>query len=230
MSGSRSKRNHRREARTRAEALKNLLTRFSRARQESFCSLDTDLACRMTALDKRSVIRKQSGAVSQIPSRYPVRQLPEGAGFVRNPPRRPAAHIRIFQRLFTAKDSTTEILHSPETSLSDACIPGIARFWSRGAQTLAEPFQTVGDGQLGDEFHALVAELAGQSQAERAAVAYGKFTAIHPIGEKSLRMQCIGHIDAFPPVGIDREIDNVSGLWADPHDVQDVGERHADPL
>jgi hypothetical protein len=59
--------------------------------------------------------------------------------------------------------TSTEILHSPETSLSDACIPGIARFWSRGAQTLAEPFETVGDGQLGDEFHALVAELAGQS-------------------------------------------------------------------
>ena len=43
-------------------------------------------------------------------------------------------------------------------------------------------------------------------------------------------MQCIGHIDAFPPVGLDREVDNVSGLRVDSHEVQDVGERHADPL
>jgi len=41
---------------------------------------------------------------------------------------------------------------------------------------------------------------------------------------------CIGHVDAFPPVGINREVDNISGLWVDPHDIQDVGERYADPL
>jgi len=49
----------------------------------------------------------------------------------------------------------------PETSQSDAGVPGIASFWSRGAQTLAKTFQTVGDREVGDEFHALVAELAG---------------------------------------------------------------------
>jgi hypothetical protein len=43
-------------------------------------------------------------------------------------------------------------------------------------------------------------------------------------------MQCVGHIDAFPPAGIDGELDNVSGLRVDLHDLQDVGERHADPL
>src|ERR1700730_1649230 len=43
-------------------------------------------------------------------------------------------------------------------------------------------------------------------------------------------MQCVGHVDAVPPVGIDREVDNVSGLRADPYNIQDVGERHADPL
>lgn len=43
-------------------------------------------------------------------------------------------------------------------------------------------------------------------------------------------MNGIGHINAFPPVGIDREIDDISGLRLDAYDIQDVGERHADPL
>jgi hypothetical protein len=34
-------------------------------------------------------------------------------------------------------------------------------------------------------------------------------------------MQRIGHIDAFPPVGLDREVDNVSGLRVDFHGLQD---------
>ena len=50
----------------------------------------------------------------------------------------------------------------PGTSLSDARVPCIASLWSRGAQPLAETFQTVGDRQVGDVFHALVAELAGE--------------------------------------------------------------------
>jgi len=44
MSGSQSKRNQRREARTRAEALRILCTRFPEAGRESFCPLDTDLS------------------------------------------------------------------------------------------------------------------------------------------------------------------------------------------
>lgn len=46
-------------------------------------------------------------------------------------------------------------------NLSDPRVPGIARFWSGGAQSLAEAFQIVGDRQVGEEFHALVADLAG---------------------------------------------------------------------
>jgi|HubBroStandDraft_1064217.scaffolds.fasta_scaffold89690_3 hypothetical protein len=56
-------------------------------------------------------------------------------------------------------------------NLSDARVPGIASFWSRRAQTLAETFQTVGDRQVSKEFDVLVAELAGEPQAKRAAVA-----------------------------------------------------------
>src|SRR5258708_24640614 len=92
-----------------------------------------------------------------------------------------------------------EMRHSRETSLSDAGVPGVAAFGRRGAQTLAKLFQTVSDSQVGDEFHALVAELAGEPHAKRPAVAHGKFTAIHAIGEKSLRMQCIAPTQAFPP-------------------------------
>src|SRR3977135_2896289 len=110
------------------------------------------------------------------------------------------------------------MLASPETKPSDAGVPGIASFWRRGAQTLAETFQTVRNRQVGDVFHALVAELAGESQPKRPAVADWEFIAIHPIGDKSLRMQRISHVDAFPPVGIDREDDNVSGLVGDFHD------------
>src|ERR1700747_3431754 len=120
--------------------------------------------------------------------------------------------------------------HATETSMSDAGVPGIAYFWSCGAQTLAEPFQTVGDCHVGDKFHALVPALTGQTQATRPAVAHRKFVAIQSISYKSLRMQCIGHIDAFPPVGINREVDNVSGLRLDPYELQDVRERHARPL
>ncbi len=84
--------------------------------------------------------------------------------------------------------------------------------------------------QVGNEFHALVAELAGDPHAKRPAVAYWKFIAIHPIGEKSLRMRCIGHINAVPPVGLDREVDNVSGLREDSNNIQHVRERYSDPL
>ena len=44
-------------------------------------------------------------------------------------------------------------------------------------------------------FTLFVAELA---QANGTAVAYRKLTAIHPVGYESLRMQCVGHIDAAP--------------------------------
>src|SRR5437660_186737 len=106
--------------------------------------------------------------------------------------------------------------HSRNRSPSDAGVPGIAVLWRRGAETLAEPFQAIGDRQAGDVFHALIAELAGNTQSNRPAVAHGKLTAIHSVGYESLRMQCIRHIDAVPPVALYREVDNISGLREDP--------------
>src|ERR1035438_2509006 len=100
--------------------------------------------------------------------------------------------------------------HSLATSLSDAGVPCIASFWRCAAQSLTETLQIVGDRQMGKELHVLVAELAREPQAKRSAVAYGKLFAIHSIGQKSLRVQCVGHIDAFPRVGFYREIDDRS--------------------
>src|ERR1700730_13866530 len=119
---------------------------------------------------------------------------------------------------------------SSETRLSDVRVPGIVSFGRGGPQTLAEPFQTVGNRQVGDEFHALVAELAVEPESKGSALADGKLIAIHPVDEESLRVQCIGHIDAFPLVRIDREIENVSGLRKDSHEFQHVRERHPDLL
>src|SRR6266851_8774386 len=94
--------------------------------------------------------------------------------------------------LLVCQGFPAETDHTSEARLSDPRVPGIASFGRRGTQTLPEPFQAVGDRQVGDEFHALVAELAGQPQAQRPDVAHGKLVAIHPIGEKSLWMACIG--------------------------------------
>src|SRR5215467_1321600 len=43
-------------------------------------------------------------------------------------------------------------------------------------------------------------------------------------------MQSIGHIDAVPRIGFHRDIQDVSGLWLDPDNIQDVGERYANPF
>src|SRR5260370_33269521 len=110
----------------------------------------------------------------------------------------------------------------PLAPLSDAGVPGVTTFRRRRPQAFAEPFQTIAYRQARDIFHALVAELSGDAQTNRSAVADGKLTAIHPVSYESLRMQRIRHIDAVPPVGLYREIDNISGLRKNPHEVQDV--------
>src|SRR6202035_1554733 len=93
-------------------------------------------------------------------------------------------------------DSCAVIHRGFQLSVLDSGVPGIASsFWRRGGRPLAEPFQTVGDLQVSDEFYAFVAELARQPYPNRPAVAHGKLVAIHPISEKSLRMQCIRHVD-----------------------------------
>src|SRR5271157_5841262 len=117
-----------------------------------------------------------------------------------------------------------------QTNLSDTGVPGVASFRIRAAQTLTESFHAIGHRQVSYKLHVLVADLAREPQAKRPAVAHGQFIAIHPIGQKSLRVQCVGHIDAFPRVGFDREIDDVSGLREDFHGLQDLGEWHADPF
>jgi len=48
--------------------------------------------------------------------------------------------------------------------------------------------------------------------------------------EQSLRMQGVGHVNALPPVGLDGEVHNVSGLRQHPHSVEHIRQRGADPL
>src|SRR5580704_8735070 len=100
--------------------------------------------------------------------------------------------------------------------LSDAGVPA---FWRRRAQAFAEPFEAIGYGQAGDVFDVLVAELPGNSQAKRSAERNGKLTAVHTEGQESLRMQGVSHIDAIPPVWLDRTVDNISGLGKSAHQV-----------
>src|SRR5579862_912393 len=83
---------------------------------------------------------------------------------------------------------------------SDARIPGISPFRRGGAQTFAESLQIVSDCQARDEFDALVTELARDTHAKRTTVANRKLAAIQAIGEKGLRVQCIGHVNAIPPI------------------------------
>jgi len=80
------------------------------------------------------------------------------------PERRCVIKFGFSRRLLGSQGFATEVRLSA-TSLSDAGVPGIASFGRRGAQTLAETLQTVGDRQVGNEFHALVAELPGEPQA-----------------------------------------------------------------
>src|SRR4029077_1314080 len=93
-----------------------------------------------------------------------------------------------------------------------------------------KPFQTVCDRQASDEFYVLVADLPWEPDAKRSTVGYWKLTAIHAVTEKCLRMQSIGHINAVPRIRFHRDIHDVSGLWVDPDEMQDVGERHANTL
>src|ERR1700692_3225229 len=119
-------------------------------------------------------------------------------------------------------------LDSP--GVSDAGVPGVASLGSRRAEALAKPFQIVCDRQASDEFYVLVADLPREPHAKRPTMRYWKLTAIHAVAEKCLRMQSIGHVDAVPGVGFHRDIHDVSGLGLDSDEMQDVGERHANPL
>src|SRR6185295_10062216 len=109
----------------------------------------------------------------------------------------------------------------------DTCIPSVSSVRSPGPQPFAEPFQTIGNGKTGDVLDALIAKLPRHAQSKRSTEWNGKLAAIHTERDKSLRVQCIGHIDAFPPACLNRTVDNVSSLGQRPYQVQDVREGHA---
>src|ERR1051325_2508622 len=95
--------------------------------------------------------------------------------------------------------------------------PGVAAFGRRGAQTFAELFEVVGQREPRDVFHALVSELPGNAHAKRSAMSDRKLAAIHFVCQQRLRMQRIGHVDALPPVRLDRTVDDVTHLRSEEH-------------
>src|SRR3954468_242291 len=95
------------------------------------------------------------------------------------------------------------------TDRSDTGVPGVAAvtravplFGRRRGDPLPRRFRVIGHGDAGDVLDAFVAELSGYAESKRAAEADGKRTAVHAVGDESLRMQRVGHVDAFPPVGL----------------------------
>ena len=104
---------------------------------------------------------------------------------------------------------------------SDAGVPGVAGFGRRGAEAFAEFLDVIGYGQVGDVLDALVAELAGDAHAQRAAEADGEIAVVHAPGEEGLGMEGVGHVDAVPPVGFDGAVDDVAGLGQDADGVED---------
>ena len=75
---------------------------------------------------------------------------------------------------------------------------------------LPKRFRLSVTGEAGDVFEAFIAKLPGDAQSQRSAKPDGKPTAIHPVGDESLRMQCIGHVDAIPPSVLKGTVDDVS--------------------
>src|ERR1051326_5017738 len=93
---------------------------------------------------------------------------------------------------------------------SDAGVPGVAAFGSRRTQALAERLHAIGNREARDVFDALVPELPGNTKPQGSAEADGQLTAVHAMGDERLRVQRVGHIDAVPPVGLNRTVDNIS--------------------
>ena len=67
-------------------------------------------------------------------------------------------------------------------------VPGIASFGRRRSEALAKAFHRVGNRKVGDEFHALVPQLAGHPQPQRAAELHRQIAVIHSHGQEGLGM------------------------------------------
>src|SRR5208283_923074 len=83
---------------------------------------------------------------------------------------------------------------------------------------------------MSNKFDALVAELAGHTQPERATETHRKISVVHRISQEGLGMQSIGHVNALPPVRLDGEVNDVSRLRQESRGVQELVQGRADPL
>ena len=107
----------------------------------------------------------------------------------------------------------TRRIRGERTRDSDAGVPGVAAFRRRGAEAFAEAFERVGCGDMRNVLHTLVAELARDAEgASGPAEAEREDRRRSCLWSEGLGMRGIGHVDAFPPVRLDREVNEVASL------------------
>ena len=95
---------------------------------------------------------------------------------------------------------------------------------------MAEALQGVGDRQVGYVLDALVTQLARDAQAKWTAEADRQIAVVHTESEERLRMEGVGHVDAFPYGFFDGEVDDVTSLWGYADLVEHMLEGCSDPF
>src|ERR1700683_1161127 len=115
-------------------------------------------------------------------------------------------------------------------SVLDARIPRVATIRARTTPTLAERLEAVRQSHAIDVFHVLITELSRDSESQGTPERDGKFVSVHAVGEERLRVQRVRHVDALPPVSLDRAVYNVPHLGQRTYAIQNVRERHPGPF
>src|SRR5579871_73290 len=119
---------------------------------------------------------------------------------------------------------------APAPRDSDAGVPGVSALGSCRTQTFTKRFKRVRQGYAGDVFDALVSELAREAKAHWSAKGDGKIGTVHASSDQRLRMQRIGHVDALPPIGLNRAVNDVTNLRQCSDAIKNVGKRHSTPF
>src|SRR5205807_1654210 len=78
-------------------------------------------------------------------------------------------------------------------------------------------------------FQVLVTQLALHAQTHRRPMRDGKIATVHTVGQQSLRMPCVRHVQTVPP-SIDTIKKDIPGLWLNTGLSEDPGKRNACPF
>src|SRR4030095_7725025 len=107
--------------------------------------------------------------------------------------------------------------------------PGVTPFGVRATETLAELLDRVRQREPRQVLDALVAKLPRHSKTYCRAVVDRHRLAVHAVGEERLRMQRVGHVDAFPEL-IERKEHRIARAGRDADELEHVRQPHAGPL